>query len=96
MIAAADEPVDSIRLELDDDVLEDARPLVVGFLLVQVVMAAGAGDLDHQLGCADDVTRFDPGLAAQLLGNPQLAIGLGLAADDPGSPSSSCRREGPW
>ncbi len=39
-----------IGVQLDDDILEDTCAFVVALLLVQVVLAAGAGDLGDQLG----------------------------------------------
>src|SRR5262249_20548076 len=50
MAGAANEPVDAIRLQRDDQVLLNSRALVVGLLLGQIVDAAGTGDLDDQLG----------------------------------------------
>ena len=49
-IVAADEPVDPIRFELDDNVFLHPRPFVVGLLAVQVMMTGRAGDLDEQFG----------------------------------------------
>ena len=51
--------MNAIGLELDDDVLQNASPCVLGFLLVQVVGPAGPGNFDHQLRSTDDVTPLD-------------------------------------
>ena len=51
-IVAADEPVDLVGVELDNDIFLNPGPLVIGLLRTQVEGAARAGDLNDQLGCA--------------------------------------------
>ena len=77
--AAADEPVNAIGVELDDEVFQHTRPFVVGLFRPQVIGTAGASDLDDQLGSTGDVTFDELRLSSQLLGDPQLAVRLGLA-----------------
>ncbi len=53
--------MNAIRVQLDDDILLDSCLLVLGFLLVQVVVSAGTGDLDDELRRTDDETALDVG-----------------------------------
>ena len=61
LAVAADEPMNAIGVELDDDVLENAGLARTRLSSRSSRTTAGAGDLDHQLRRTDDVTLVDSG-----------------------------------
>jgi hypothetical protein len=53
---------------------------VVGFLLLQVQIAAGKGNLDDQLGSSDEIViRVNSALSAKLCRNEQKRVRLRLS-----------------
>ena len=71
--------MDPVRVELDDKVLRDSRPVVIGFLLVQVVRSAGEGDFDDEFRCTSEIPiRVHDASATKLGRDEQEVIWLRL------------------
>ena len=80
LLAAADEPMDAVRIELHDKILANTGTLVVGLLVSEIELAAGAGDFDNQLGGTGQITfGVDVALATALGRDAKVMVRLRLA-----------------